>query len=448
MKNWLRWPQRWGTQCLPKRSTSVARPKPPSVCAAWSRKPCKRRSRRTSACRLCSTGFRVYLQDSSTVSLPDALQKHWRGCETWTDQGGKAALKIQVHSTWARRRSLAAGTRPRQRSSHAPASRGDRTGVAAPPPSGLIRPRCFATHSREKGVFHQPRSGRHSVVRRGRRTDRAGEVFGKCKVKRLDRPVRLGVGHRLPCRLIAVRVPPEVARRRRKTVLEGGKETVRPFAGKAGPLGGNIYVTNAPKKLLSLDEVLVLARMRWQIELLFKLGNPRRLGATHSEKPWRILCETFAKLLAQLIQHWILIQVSWSEPRRSLRKAAVAVRAFAASLATSLKDLDAGRRFGQHRPRAHKDWPRGKASKASQCLPATCGPNRLRLQNLRISLMHMGLRRAVPPYLLTFARSYITRAPPSIATGNRATGQWDALLPSESRIALATWLASTACPWA
>ena len=38
----------------------------------------------------------VCLQDSSTVGLPDALQEHWRGCETWTDHGGKAALKIQV----------------------------------------------------------------------------------------------------------------------------------------------------------------------------------------------------------------------------------------------------------------------------------------------------------------------------------------------------------------
>ena len=104
----------------------------------------------------------------------------------------------------------------------------------------------------------------------------------------------------------------------------------------------NIYVTNAGQELLSLDEVLVLARMRWQIELMFKLWKSHGgLGAMRSEKPWRILCETFAKLLAQLIQHWILIQVLWNEPRRSLRKAARAVRDFAASLAASLRDLGA-----------------------------------------------------------------------------------------------------------
>jgi hypothetical protein len=82
--------------------------------------------------------------------------------------------------------------------------------------------------------------------------------------------------------------------------------------------------------------------MRRQIELIFKLWKSHGgLGATRSEKSWRILCETFAKLLAQLIQHWILIQVSWNEPRRSLRKAAQAVRDFAASLAASLRDLGA-----------------------------------------------------------------------------------------------------------
>ena len=150
-------------------------------------------------------------------------------------------------------------------------------------------------------------------------------------------------GHRLPCRLVAVLVPPEIARRRRQTVLEKArKKQYTPSPEKLALCAWNIYVTNAPQKLLSLDEVLVLARMRWQIELMFKLWKSHGgLGATRSEKPWRILCETFAKLLSQLIQHWILIQVSWSEPRRSLRKAARAVRDFAASLAVNLRDLGA-----------------------------------------------------------------------------------------------------------
>ena len=45
----------------------------------------------------------------------------------------------------------------------------------------------------------------------GERIDLA-KFLGKCKVKRLDRPILLGVGHRLPCRLVAVRVPPRQSR--------------------------------------------------------------------------------------------------------------------------------------------------------------------------------------------------------------------------------------------
>ena len=97
-----------------------------------------------------------------------------------------------------------------------------------------------------------------------------------------------------PARLVAVRVPPEVGRRRRQTVLEKArKKQYTPSPEKLSLCVWNIYVTNAGQELLSLDEVLVLARMRWQIELMFKLWKSHGgLGAMRSEKPWRILCET------------------------------------------------------------------------------------------------------------------------------------------------------------
>ena len=63
-------------------------------------------------------------------------------------------------------------------------------------------------------------------------------------------------------------------------------------------------MTNAGADLLSLPEALVLARARWQIELLFKLWKQYgQIDASRSAKPWRVLCEVWAKLLAVLIQH-------------------------------------------------------------------------------------------------------------------------------------------------
>ena len=40
---------------------------------------------------------------------------------------------------------------------------------------------------------------------------------------------------------------------------------------------------------------------------------------THKEapQPWRILCELYAKLIAMMIQHWILVSSCWLNPYRS-----------------------------------------------------------------------------------------------------------------------------------
>ena len=52
-----------------------------------------------------------------------------------------------------------------------------------------------------------------------------------------------------------------------------------------------------PPELLSIEEALVLARVRWQIELLFKLWKSEGLlDQSRSKQPLRILAEVYAKL--------------------------------------------------------------------------------------------------------------------------------------------------------
>ena len=61
----------------------------------------------------------------------------------------------------------------------------------------------------------------------------------------------------------------------------------------------------SPADQLCVDDVLQLARVRWQIELLFKLWKSHgQLDKSRSDNPWRVLCELYAKLIAMLIQHW------------------------------------------------------------------------------------------------------------------------------------------------
>ncbi len=77
-------------------------------------------------------------------------------------------------------------------------------------------------------------------------------------------------------------------------------------------------VTNIPATLLQAQEVLLLYRARWQVELLFKLWKSHgSVDAWSSVHPHHILCEFSAKLLAMLVEHWVLLESCWDDPHRS-----------------------------------------------------------------------------------------------------------------------------------
>jgi hypothetical protein len=185
----------------------------------------------------------------------------------------------------------------------------------------------------------------------------------------VDLQVSLGKHERLPVRLIARRVSPAQAgqRQKRATVTQEGppKGVQRPnvrkrVAGskrqrqrkhkKTSParlqlLEWTILVTNVPRELLSVDEALVLARCRWQIELLWKLWKQQgQVDTWRSAKPERILTEVYAKLLGLLITHWLTLIECWQAPNRSLVKARQAAAWMAPCLALGVAgvlDLEA-----------------------------------------------------------------------------------------------------------
>ncbi|MBX0328532.1 hypothetical protein K2Z83_12675, partial [Oscillochloris sp. ZM17-4] len=53
-------------------------------------------------------------------------------------------------------------------------------------------------------------------------------------------------------------------------------------------------------------------------------------------QPWRVRCEVYAKLLAVLISHWVMLTELWEYPDRSLVKAAQLIQKHAFHLASSL----------------------------------------------------------------------------------------------------------------
>ena len=155
----------------------------------------------------------------------------------------------------------------------------------------------------------------------------------------VDLPVRLGRAGTLACRLLAVRAPQEVVdQRRRRLHADARRRGTTPSAASLALAAWTILITNVPVERLTVREALIVARTRWQVELLFKLWKSHgRIDESHSEKPWRILCEVYAKLLAMLVQHWILVVCCWCYPDRSLTKAAQTIRRLALHLACVLR---------------------------------------------------------------------------------------------------------------
>jgi hypothetical protein len=161
------------------------------------------------------------------------------------------------------------------------------------------------------------------------------DLLASQTAERVDMWVRLGRQGQLRCRLLAVRAPQEVVDQRRRRLYASARKHGRtPSAASLALAEWTILITNVPQSLLSVREALILARSRWQIELLFKVWKGHgHIDKSRSEKPWRVMCEVFAKLLAMLIQHWIVLVSCWAYPDRSLMKAAQTVRKLALALA-------------------------------------------------------------------------------------------------------------------
>jgi hypothetical protein len=156
----------------------------------------------------------------------------------------------------------------------------------------------------------------------------------------VDLSIMVGSQQRMLCRLLAQRVPPEVAAERRRKLRADARHKGQTLSQERLRLvGWTYYITNVPAERLSADEAFVLARVRWQIELLFKLWKSLgQIDHSRSANPWRILCEVYAKLLAMLVQHWVLLTACWTHADRSLWKAAYTLRKLAFHFAVSLAD--------------------------------------------------------------------------------------------------------------
>ncbi len=284
----------------------------------------------------------VIVLDSSTIQLPDELSTLWRGNGGRSTTGTQAAMKLQV------------GLELVQGSLYGPFLSDGRSHESASAlaaqqwPEGSLRITDLGYFKLE--VFAQFAAAGSYFLSRLDPTcllfDEAGQPLDllawlQTGAGCIDQPIHLGKQHRLPVRLIALRVPPEVAEARRAKMQREARDRGQNISTRRLALADwTLLITNAKRNLLSPAQALVLAKARWQIELLFKLWKQDgELACWCSKKPWAILCEVYAKLIALVFQHWVLLVGCWEAADRSLVKGAQRLRTWVPLLAAACRGV-------------------------------------------------------------------------------------------------------------
>lgn len=120
-----------------------------------------------------------------------------------------------------------------------------------------------------------------------------------------------------PVRLVAFRLSPESAGRRRAALRESMRTKGRTPSREALELAGwMLLATNATAEQLPTPVMAYLFRVRWQVELVFRqCKSVLRLDQTLSGQPCRVQCEIWARLLAAVVifaWHAHANAVSWA----------------------------------------------------------------------------------------------------------------------------------------
>lgn len=299
----------------------------------------------------------VFVQDSSVIALPTALLARWRGCGGGPRGGVTAALKLQV--CWDVLRGQLLGPLLTAAKTH------DRDTALRPQelPVGSLWLADLGFFSlallqqlQQAGVYYVSRVQAGTLVRTSAqgaaltlveltqqlqlvttRTPRTPAVAAGHRAT-WDIPIWLGKTARVPARLLILPVPADVAAHRRAQLVYRAQRKAQPVSQERLALcDWTILVTNVEAARLQVAEALVLYRTRWQIERLFRLWKEvGQIDEWRSSQAERIECEIVAKLLAMVLQHWVLLSSCWEYADRSLHHAARLISKHALHLASAL----------------------------------------------------------------------------------------------------------------
>lgn len=284
----------------------------------------------------------VFLRDATLVGLPPGLAALFPGRGgRHAPHGQAAAAKLVFEAEVTTGALTEVAVLPGLANERA----AEVAGQPLPPGALLLEDTGFFAGERlqaydEQGVYFLTRVPAWTAFfdEGGRRLDLV-QLLRRAGGWRLERRVRILHGTQLAVRLLAVRLPAEEAAKRRERVRREAKQRGRPVSQKKLDLcEWNILVTNAPEGLLGVEEACAVRRVRWQIELVFKVFKSEgQIDVTRSRCPWRVQCELYAKLLGMVVQQWALLAAGYQVLRHSARRACRRLRRRARQLLRGIR---------------------------------------------------------------------------------------------------------------
>jgi hypothetical protein len=136
----------------------------------------------------------------------------------------------------------------------------------------------------------------------------------KYQIPYFDKNLIMGVGKKLPVRVIFCLVPEQVKEERLRKAYSNSKsrnwKVTEEFKLWAGI---NVFITNIAEQRIEKEKIPLIYKVRWQIELIFKTWKSHyKIHLYKSVKKERIECYLYATLLLILL-HWQLF--AWVQHR-------------------------------------------------------------------------------------------------------------------------------------
>lgn len=125
----------------------------------------------------------------------------------------------------------------------------------------------------------------------------------------LELPIHLGKA-KLPCRLVAIKLPEEAYQQRLKNIEEKKRKDHRSKVDVHDLLNRwTIFVTNLPSSV-EANTLLKLYRFRWQIELFYKMGKTfLKLRKINDTSQQRAMVSLYILLIATVLLSFVAINV-------------------------------------------------------------------------------------------------------------------------------------------